>query len=214
MELHYSFDALSEDDKRKWLEIRHTIPYEERWFFEGFIKIRGQLWESERKLLYKTIRAFKPLNVFEVGTWFGGGSTFFISQALFENGAGVIYTVENDKAFHESAISSYKEYLGYLLPHVKFIHGNSHEVFPPIMKSEGRVEALFLDGSDDPERAVKEYNLFAPYLSNNALLMAHDWTNQKMIYFRPMIESMPEWKLIEKVDPPYSVGTVVYKRCL
>jgi len=75
-----------------WRLIRPFVPRKTRWFFEGHPKLKGQLWFEDRKLVYHTVRTYKPLYCFEIGTWNGGGSTLFIAQALFENGMGKLYT--------------------------------------------------------------------------------------------------------------------------
>ncbi len=124
-----SFDAASPSRKRLWIKVRRFVPRRFRWFYEGCIHIEGQLWYEERKLLYRTLREYKPENVFEVGTWLGVGSTYFIAQALFLNGRGKLYTIESDIDLYRSAVQSYHKYLAFLEPYVEFNLGDARDVY-------------------------------------------------------------------------------------
>ena len=68
---------------------------------------------------------------------------------------------------------------------------------------------IFLDGANDPQQALLEYEMFEPYLSAGAILMAHDWCNEKMALLKPMIEKSDTWKLEQILLPPYSEGFAV-----
>lgn len=194
-----------------WLLLRRLIPHRLRWFYEGHIQIPGQLWYAERKTLYETIRKHKPQVVFEIGTWFGGGSTYFIAQALLENHFGTLFTIESDQDIYRSAVLNYHRYLRNLLPYIKFYVGKSTEVYPLILREVGRVDALFLDGADDPQQTVDEFTMFKPYLHRGSVLMAHDWDQKKMELLRSIIETSPNWMVEQVLTKPLSVGFAVYR---
>lgn len=65
-------------------------------FFDGDSNLIGQMWLAERQALYEAVLRRKPKRCFEIGTWTGGGSTFFIVSALKEAGGGRLYTIEAD----------------------------------------------------------------------------------------------------------------------
>ena len=44
--------------------------------------LEGQMTVAERKALFYLVRKFKPRQVFEIGTWKGGGNTYILSSAL------------------------------------------------------------------------------------------------------------------------------------
>ena len=205
-----SYHALSRNKKKAWLLARRLVPHSKRFYYEGCMNIPGQLWYEERKTLYESIREFSPDVVFEVGTWIGGGSTFFIAQALFDNGSGTLFTIEKDSSTYQSAINNYNHFLGHLVPYVNFFLGESTEVYRDILKKIGRVDALFLDGASDPRQTVREFKMFEPYLGYRSVLMVHDWEDEKMRLLRPIIEESTNWILEKKLVPPKSVGFAVF----
>ena len=206
-----SYDNLPRNPKLLWRIIRGLIPANERWFFEGQIEIPGQLWHAERQLIYHTIRTRRPQTVFEIGTWQGGGSTLFITQALYENGAGRLHTVELNPDLYASAVENYRQYCPHLLPFVKFHAGSSTDVYPSLLQQEGEVDVLFLDGIC-AEQSLAEYQLFAPYLRRGAILIAHDWFDTKMSLLRPFLEADPSWQIEHVLEAPHSVGLAVMQK--
>ncbi len=168
----------------------------------------GQLWQADRRVLYETVRCFKPRVVCEIGTWKGGGSTYFIAQALHDNGGGVLHTVELDADLHNEAVSNYRKYAPELLPHVQFHHGSSIDIYPEILAREG-VDLVFLDGLG-AEQTLSEFHMFEPYFKDGGSLIAHDWNDEKMRLLRPYIESLKAWQLHVVLSLPESVGLAVY----
>lgn len=173
------------------------------------MKVRGQLWYVERRLLYETTLRSQPGVAFEIGTWEGGGSTLFIAQALFDSGGGVLHTVEQNADRYETARTSYESHLRHLLPHVQFHRGPSLEVIPPLLSREGRCDLLFLDGAQDSDQTLRELDMFVDYLHAGSLLIAHDWDNEKMATVRPQIESDPRFQIIDRLTGAGTVGMVV-----
>ncbi|OGF61545.1 MAG: hypothetical protein A2Y62_01835 [Candidatus Fischerbacteria bacterium RBG_13_37_8] len=204
-----SYHYLSPHEKKLWLKIRNFLPHNIRWFYEGFPSIPGHLWYSERKLLYKIVRRYKPSLVFEVGTWLGGGSTYFISNAIYKNGRGILHTIESDYEIYEKAVNNYNRFLKFLIPFTNFHYGISYDLYPTLLREMGKADMIFLDGANDPQQALLEYEMFEPYLSAGAILMAHDWCNEKMALLKPMIEKSDTWKLEQILLPPYSEGFAV-----
>lgn len=54
----------------------------------------GSLWRVEGRALYALIRASKPQDVLELGTWHGASATHIL-QALIDNGQGLLHCVDN-----------------------------------------------------------------------------------------------------------------------
>ena len=206
-----SYHALSTARQRRWRLVRRFVPQRVRWLYEGCLEVPGQLWYADRKLLYGAIRERRPQTVFEVGTWYGGGSTYFISQALADNGGGVLHTIEEDAEAHAWAKENYARHLRHLLPHVKFHQGKSTDVYPALLR-EQPVDAVFLDGALDARQTLTEFEMFAPHLGPGALLLAHDWDNEKMGLLRPHLEAAAEWNLQARATAPESVGFAVWVR--
>ncbi len=207
-----SYHALSEPLQKRWRMVRPFVPRRVRFLYEGCLAVPGQLWYADRKLLYGAILEHKPRTVFEVGTWYGGGSTYFISQALYENGSGVLHTIEENAEAHERAKDNYARHLPHLLGHVRFHLGKSTEVYPALLHEQGVVDAVFLDGGQDAQQTVREFEMFAAHMQPAALLLAHDWDNEKMELLRPKLEASPTWTLQARATAPESVGFVVWQK--
>jgi len=206
-----SLNAASSREQLVWNLIRPFVPKRLGWFYEGCPEVPGQMWYAERKVLYETIRRYKPQVVCESGTWQGGGSTYFITKALSENGSGILHTTEAYPEFFEAAIRSYKTHLSPLRPFVDFHFGESASVYPPLLQVLGKVDAVLLDGAEDGSQTFEEFQVFEPYLGQNSLLMLHDWNTEKMVFLRPYLESSPRWVLLHIVPPPQSVGFAVFR---
>jgi predicted O-methyltransferase YrrM len=198
--------------RRAWTAIRRFVPKQTRAFYEGCPAIPGQLWYRERKALYQAIRKHKPRTVFEVGSWYGGGSTFFIAQALHDNGAGLLYAIEPNETAYDNAVVGYKREVPHLLPYVRFFRGSSTDLFPERLKELEKVDALFLDGAQDSRQTADEFAMFEPHLQAGSIFMAHDWDNEKMESVRPQMEHSRDWVLETKLTAPHSLGFVVYRK--
>lgn len=139
----------------------------------------GQLTIEERKLLYGVVILEKPRIAFEVGTWEGGGSTYFISSAMHETDIGILYTVERNPEMYKTALENF-----FLWPdlarHVIFNCGSSLSVFPPLLKGVENVDFVFLDGENNPKATVKDFEMFEPYMGKGSVLACHDWGALKM----------------------------------
>ncbi len=170
------------------------------------------MWYADRKALYETIRRYKPRIVCESGTWLGGGSTYFIAQALYDNGGGVLHTTEVMPEFHAKAAQGYAQHLSRLLPFVQFHSGASAQVYSALLPQIAPIDALLLDGAEDAEMTANEFQMFEPFLSQRAVVMAHDWNTEKMLLLRPILEDASDWTLRRMITPPHSVGFAVFER--
>lgn len=153
----------------------------------------GQLCPEERQTLYKLVTQHKPSVVCEVGTWRGGGSTYFLSLGLAQNGVGKLYSVELDTSFYQQATALYAGELSYLKPFVELHFGNSLEIYPTILSTAKRVDMVFLDGAEDPQQTVKELQMFQPHLSDGAIVAMHDWKTAKCRDVKPMLRDTSTW---------------------
>ena len=211
--LGHNYHELGDLEKLYYrLVIRPTLSAEHRFFFEGAREIIGQLYLAERQALYNTIVQFKPRRCFEVGTFTGGGSTFFIASAFKAIGAGKLFTLESNPFLFSLATAAYRAYLPDLLSHVDFIHGADVAQFSSHIPPAEGVDAVFLDGAENARQTLDQYRFFQPHLRPGAILMAHDWHTDKMAEVRPVLAADPGWETLLAIDPPYSVGMVVMQR--
>jgi predicted O-methyltransferase YrrM len=201
-----SSDNLTPRRRRLWEILRYAVPPRVRWFYEGHPALRGQLWYAERKLLYQTIRKYRPAVCFEIGTWKGGGSTLFISQALHDNGRGHLHTIEIDRDLCDEAHLKYEQYLPHLGPFVTFHVGDYREIYKEILEKIGGVDFLVLDGPEDAGETLRQYNFFLPYMKPGTVLMAHDWFTEKARLLKSQLTNENSWSVLKVLSPPASVG--------
>lgn len=184
-----------------------------KFFFEGNLRIEGQLNIAERRALYTYLVERKARNYFEVGTWRGGGSTYFAASAFKQLGKGMVYTSENDPKTYHHTVQAYKQFAPTCQPFVIFLETNNLNDFLPYLEKEKIVDAVFLDGSDIPEETVAQFNFFAARMQSGSLLMLHDWDFPKMSALRPLLTETREWKLLLRLEPPLSrYGFVVFEK--
>ncbi len=189
-----------------WRWIRFLAPRRFRFFYEGHPSFPGQLWYEERKLVYQTVCAQRPRFCYEIGTWRGGGSTYFTACALASNGVGVLHTVEIDEALYTEAVANYHRIAPELSRYVNLHCGDYREIYGPILKASPEVDMLFLDGLENADLNEQEFLFFLPYMKKGALIFQHDWNTEKARQVREYLEQSSEWKIIKVLSPPYSPG--------
>jgi len=211
--LGHNYHELNDLEKLYYrLMVRATLSADHRFFFEGAPEIIGQMYTAERQALFNTICHFKPRCCFEVGTFTGGGSTFFIASAFQKIGGGKLYTLEANPVLFSLATAAYQAFLPRLLDHVEFIQGGDVGSFAPLITAAGGLDAFFLDGAENADQTLAQYRFFASRIRPGTVMMAHDWHTEKMKTVRPLVESDPQWETLLALDPPHSVGLVVLHR--
>lgn len=201
---HTSTSAFGRWQKAAWPIVRAFLPPRTRWFVEGRPGLDGQLWLADRRLLYETVRALRPAHCFEIGTWKGGGSTLFLAQALRDNGAGVLHTIEVDAAMVEHARRYYQAHLPQLLPHVDFHVGDYVKEFGTLDTIPA--DLVFLDGAEDGRETLAQYEFLLPRAHRGTVLLVHDWLTDKARLVRERLEQSPDWRIDTVLLPPRSVG--------
>ena len=195
-----------------FLFIRIFFSKEKRFFFEGSLLVPGQMYIGDRKAIYDIVIENKPRHCFEIGTYTGGGSTFFLASAFYKLGSGKVITLESDKDVFDRAVAFYKKHLKHLLPYVEFVYGNSFESFELYFKKYQSVDCFFLDGAEDSRQTKEQYLGFVNYSHSGTVLMAHDWNTEKTIDLKPLISGDAKWKKILEIGQPRSVGFASFKR--
>jgi len=202
-----------------WLErliyfliIRWQWTKEKRFFFEGHLGLPGQMYIAERQAIYETILSHKPKQCFEIGTYTGGGSTFFIAKAMSHNKEGQLITMEENPYYYRRASNYYQEKLPRLAPFVNFVLGQSAENLLNYVDKEEGVGSIFLDGAENEKQTVDQYNIFSPYFKLNTLLILHDWKTEKTNSIKPLILADSSWELQLEILPPKSVGLAIFKK--
>ncbi|MBI5078292.1 MAG: class I SAM-dependent methyltransferase [Candidatus Yonathbacteria bacterium] len=191
--------------------IRSFWDKKRRFFFEGSLALPGQMYIAERKVLFDVIKEKKPRHCFEVGTYTGGGSTYFISKAFESVGSGHLVTLENDPYFYNKAKKYYAEKIPVVAKHVEFMFGDKAQDFDKIIKLYVRVDCAFLDGAEDSNQTLSQYNYFLPFFHKGTILMVHDWNTEKTRELKPILLRGGKWRVYKEVKPPESVGLIVFE---
>lgn len=184
---------------------------ERRFFFEGSLALPGQMYIAERKALFDVIKEKKPRHCFEIGTYTGGGSTYFISKAFESIGSGKLITLENDPYFYNKAKGYYAKKIPNVAERVEFLFGDKAQDFDEIIKSYGGVDCAFLDGAEDSNQTLSQYNYFLPHFHKGTILMIHDWNTEKTRELKPVLLKDGKWKILKEIKPPESVGLIVFE---
>lgn len=159
----------------------------------------GQMCSEERRALYETVMARNPCVVWEVGTCRGGGSTYYIAQALANLGnGGVLITSETNPEFLAYAHDLYGEHgaLQHLAPFVRFNFGAACSIYPAMLHAGTPVDMAFLDGEERSLECLYEFAMFRPYMHVGDVVAFHDWNTSKTDHIRPVVENDHDWGLI------------------
>lgn len=206
--LHHYHELNMRQRLRYHLFDRFRFSEMDRFFFEGCPGNPGQMFLAERRGLYEAIIRHAPKHCLEIGTYTGGGSTYFLASAFAKLGRGKVITTEVDAGLHAGCKQFYQERLPHLLPHVEFVLGSNLDAFLPYL--EQGVDCFFLDGAEDATQTVEQYQFFEPYCSAGTVMMAHDWNTEKMKGLREFLPTAKvDWQSEVSLDAPQSVGFVV-----
>jgi predicted O-methyltransferase YrrM len=207
-----NYQALSPAQRHayRWL-VQPFWPASDRVFFEGVPHVAGQLYRAERRALYEALVRRAPQFAFEIGTFNGGGSTFFLARAFARLGHGKLLTIEIAPDLHARAIELYSKQLPALRPHVEFLLGGTPELFVPYLKQAGSAEFVFLDGAEDAAQSLAQFHFFEPWFRPGSVLAMHDWHTEKMCRLKSRILENPRWQQLVELGEPKSIGFVIYQ---
>ncbi len=163
------------------------------------MNIAGQLNEAERRLLTDAILGAptKPKIALEVGTWLGGGSTLHLLRALEENGTGHLWGIEADESIYDRMLANIRSVSPALVARFTPLFGFSEEVIPRWLAAQPRdfqIDAVFLDGGNNPAEQITEFRLLNPYLPVGGILMSHDAKLRKGKWLIPYLQRLDNWE--------------------
>lgn len=185
---------------------------QKRFFFEGSIRLMGQMYLAERKSLYETVITYKPRQCFEIGTYTGGGSTFFLGSALSCNNFGTLYTIENNTHCYNKARNYFAKKLPKINKHIQFMFSDTAHAFDQLVNKYDKVDFVFFDGAEEGSQTLEQYNYFLPYFKKGSIIAFHDWSTEKTISVKPIVTIDSSWKKLTELTPPHSIGFAVFIR--
>lgn len=116
-----------------------------------------------RQYVYDHIKKYKPKVVVEVGTH-KGVTSLWMSEALRENGEGMLYTVDPIDFEFNKTLEDFPE----LKPFVKYEQKMGTEL------DVRDIDFVFIDGFHEYENVLQEIVHFTPRLSQKAFILFHD----------------------------------------
>lgn len=155
--------------------------------------LKGQMFQTERQLLYDVVTTHKPNVLLECGTMYAGGSTHAICCALNANKGGKLHTFEVNPRTFDFAKKGFQETHPDLCDFVSF---HCVDFIDGIGKvGSNPIDFVFLDGPGGPGN--RHYNILAldrlwPRLRNGSILAFHDWNMMKCWATKPVIRQHPE----------------------
>ena len=144
--------------------------------------LTGGMGPTDRKVIYKLIKAIKPKKVLEIGTHIGS-STVIIAKALYEeNENNLLKTVD----FRDVNDDLNKPWLKFKsknspLNNLKFLNVQNIVEFKTedslefLKKETDKYNLIFLDGSHRSDHVYKEVALALKLLAPNSLILLHDY---------------------------------------
>ncbi len=180
--------------------------------------MQGQMFSIERDLIHQSVLENKPQNVYECGTWYGGGSTYYIATALYKNRNGHLNTFEIDLGVLQTAIKDYSIEAPHLLPYITFNHFDCKQY---LEGHKPQIDFFLSDGPDEPTYTLSLIQLVEKLIVPGGILVLHDWKDKatredgsfvmnvvKCQLAKPYLLSSPNWKVERIID---STGTGMAK---
>jgi predicted O-methyltransferase YrrM len=188
----------------------------------------GEGTAYERFRLFSWVKLASPRLILEVGTG-TGATSFFMAEALKESRPdGIIYTCDPRPRHSRQLETDY--------PNIRFHKDYSTDLIARMILLGEIPEFVFLDGPEDAQLHLNDFQLLDQVLSVGTFFAMHDWEYEPRAYdgnrsiksamLRPYIESNKNWKLIEYVsgfkqngegfpvqNGVDSVGLCLYQKC-
>lgn len=143
-------------------------------------------------LLYAVVRALKPEIVVETGT-FKGFSTLMIAQALKENKAGHVHTIDiEDRGVHDRLRK-------FGLENLATVHiASSTDKIQELAKVLKWVDFLWLDSDHSEEYVKAEVHAAYPLLKSGTYIAFHDTISdfRENVAIQAIRREHPEWEYI------------------
>lgn len=210
--LTQNYTSLTLREKIKYFfTIRPFISKENRKFFEGSLILRGQLLKAERKALYDITIEQKPDFCFEIGTYTGGGSTFFIAGALKDNNHGKLITMEINQELFKKTKKRYSMFHPFINKYIIFINDFSPSVFKKYIERQNK-NFYFLDGAEDGNQTLSQLNFLTQFISSGDILAFHDWHSEKTSSVKNLMLNDDTYDLVKELGQPESVGLAIFIR--
>jgi len=165
----FQFDAEKIYSEHHNSEFKHWYKIRKKELFElgGY----GISSDFDLETLYLLIRLFKPRVIVETGVLYGASSSFIL-EALKENGAGKLYSI--DLPNRENKLP--KDFLvrGAVKDKWELLIGDVKEELPKLLTRIRNIHHFHHDSLHTFEHMLWEYNVAFKYLTPEGILSSHD----------------------------------------
>lgn len=156
------------------------------------IGLETGLYTMRQTELYILHRVLKPEVTVETGVE-NGISSFFILQALEDNGLGRLYSIDVNQFCPNG------KKIGWLIPsnlrhRWKLVVGHSLRVLPTLCRQLQQIDVFIHDSEHTYHTMLTEYSIVYPVLRKGGILISDDTgRNEAFIHFSKKINILPNW---------------------
>lgn len=164
---------------------------------------------SLARLSYAACRALRPRQVVETGVCYGV-TTAFLLQALRENGAGTLHSIDLPPLGRKA-----HDFVGTLVPYdlrARWVlhRGTSRILLPRVLKQVGIVDFFIHDSLHTCRNIRRELASVTPYLSGPALVLSDDIDGNPA--FREWVDRVlpPFWTVLDQPSKSSLLGVAAF----
>ena len=160
----------------------------------------GEMLPYERYKLYNWVLELKPKNIIEIGCGLGGGSSYYMVEAIKENNKGMIYSCDPGRMMSNELLSKN-------VGRLKYYKINSTDLIKYMISENIIPDFLFFDGPEQPEVALNDIKELEKHITDGTYFSMHDWdtcvrkydngVSIKSLLIREYIEKSENWELVE-----------------
>ncbi|MBI9053571.1 MAG: class I SAM-dependent methyltransferase [Bacteroidales bacterium] len=122
------------------------------------------------ELMFRIIRAYKPLSCFELGTCLGISAAYG-ALALKLNNNGEFITLEGATELARIADKSLRKFK---LDNFSIIEGKFQDNLPSLLKKYNDIDFVFIDGHHEEKATLNYFEMFYTSLNNPAIIIFDD----------------------------------------
>ncbi|MBP7654304.1 radical SAM protein [Candidatus Dependentiae bacterium] len=142
-------------------------------------KIITHLTDEEKIGLHKLSKNLKTTNpvAVEIGSYLGASSCF-IADGI-KNKSGKLYCIDTweNNSMSEGEKKTFAEFINNTVKfknHIEILRGWSHDVINDFKKLDEKIDLLFIDGDHSYKGCKRDWELYSPFLAQNAIVVFHD----------------------------------------
>ena len=160
------YEEYLESDFSAWMQSRRA----ELATFPGPYRF-GSSPQNDCESLYMLVRALKPRLVVETGVCYGASSAYIL-EALDQNGAGELYSLDLGNDPEEPPSDFFVP--GHLRDRWRLIIGDCRDELPRLLRKLGEIDMFHHDSLHTYDHMMWEYTIAFRYLHPSGVISSHD----------------------------------------